>query len=384
MDEAGNALQRLGRDETPLAKYLLLFMVKGITSDLAMPFAHYATDGVTSDLLYVLLWQAVRALQIDLGLNVLFITCDGASANRRFFRLHADNEHVHYTKNPYSDCNIYFISDVPHLLKTARNCFSNSHAHKNSRSLWRNGQTISWMHIVDLYEHHCSGILRLCPKLSHAHIHLTSFSLMNVRLAAQVMSKTVADGLEITYGQTVAETVGFIRVINKFFDVLNVKDLTESQKKRNSDLAPYRDADDERLQWLLGEFLEYFEEWKRSVERREGDFTKSAKAAMQLSYQTLDGLEISARSIVACVKFMLNIGADFVLTRCFNQDKIEQFFGMLRMKGGANDNPTVNLANHMINQLRFVRTQQFENVRGNIHGQVQAHVDQEALLRRRR
>ena len=31
--------------------------------------------------------------------------------------------------------NLYFFSDVPHLLKTSRNCFSNSFAHLKSRTL---------------------------------------------------------------------------------------------------------------------------------------------------------------------------------------------------------------------------------------------------------
>ena len=41
-------------------------------------------------------------------------------------------------KNPYSDDNrdIYFYCDVPHLIKTTRNCWSNSFGHKQSRALW--------------------------------------------------------------------------------------------------------------------------------------------------------------------------------------------------------------------------------------------------------
>jgi hypothetical protein len=238
LGDAANAVERLQQNgENPqqhLARYLLLFMVKGVTTDLCFPLSYYASDGITADLLYPLLWEAIRTLEMDIDLKVLFITCDGASPNRKFFNVHGDGELVHCTRNPYSpDRFVYFISDVPHLLKTARNCFSNSNSHRNTRSMWR-GKLLSWMHVVDLYRHFCTGLYRLCPKLTQEHIQLTSFSVMNVRLAAQVFSSTVANALEAKYGDYISETVLFIRHMNKFFDLLNVKNLTEGIRKAES------------------------------------------------------------------------------------------------------------------------------------------------------
>lgn len=229
------------KGEQPLAKYLILFMVKGITTDLAFPLCHYATIGITADLLYPLTWEVIKCLEVDIGLKVLFITCDGASPNRRFFQLHANgNELVNFTINPYDENrSIFFISDAPHLLKTARNCFSNSSSHLMSRHLWCRGNNISWMHIVDLFTQYCTGLYRLCPKLTPNHVHLTSFNRMNVRLAAQVMSQTVAHALEQNYGNYVSETVHFIRIINKKFDIVNVKNLHEFQRERNDNLLHF-------------------------------------------------------------------------------------------------------------------------------------------------
>ena len=238
------------------------------------------------------------------------------------------------------------------------------------------------MHIVDLYHHYCTGVYRLCPKLNQSHVHLSSFNRMNVRLAAQVMSETVASAMELRYGDYVGETVGFIRLINKWFDIVNVKNLQEAGRTRNPNLAPFRSDVDERLEWLLTDFLNYFEEWKVSVENRVGDFRKKDQAQMQLSYQTLQGFIITTKSVVACIKFMLNIGADFVLTRAFNQDKIEQYFGLLRMKGGANDNPNVHVAGHLINRMRLIRTNQFQNVRGNAQAGIHRVIDNDPLPRR--
>ena len=44
----------------------------------------------------------------------------------------------HKVRNPYSkeDRYLFFFVDVPHLLKTVRNCWSNSFGHSYSRALW--------------------------------------------------------------------------------------------------------------------------------------------------------------------------------------------------------------------------------------------------------
>lgn len=51
-----------------------------------------------------------------------------------------------------------------------------------------------------------SSEFRLCPKLTRAHIELTSFSKIKVSLAAQTLSSSVANGLEMMYGDTVQRT----------------------------------------------------------------------------------------------------------------------------------------------------------------------------------
>ena len=70
------------------------------------------------------------------------MTAEGASPNRKLFKMHQaskkPSEIVYKTPNPYSldGQDIYFISDVPHLIKTTRNCWSNSFGHSNTRALW--------------------------------------------------------------------------------------------------------------------------------------------------------------------------------------------------------------------------------------------------------
>lgn len=124
-----------------IATYMLLFYVRGIFSHLEFPYAHFPTKGAAADQLFSIVWEAVYNLELS-GFRVVAFACDGASANRKFFRMHGStsrNSPVFKTANIYSDDpsqEIYFFSDVPHLVKTTRNCFANSFAHSGTRALW--------------------------------------------------------------------------------------------------------------------------------------------------------------------------------------------------------------------------------------------------------
>ena len=121
-----------------LATHMLVFMVCGILSNLEFPYAQFPCTTVTGDQLYSLVWGCVRQLETA-GFKVLATTCDGASSNRKFIGLHGkDGEFIYKTVNPFSDepRPLFFFSDAPHLIKTVRNCWANSFAHTNSRTLW--------------------------------------------------------------------------------------------------------------------------------------------------------------------------------------------------------------------------------------------------------
>ena len=97
---------------------------------------------------------------------------------------------VHKVKNRYAedDRYIYLFSDPPHLIKTARNCLMKS---GTKRLMWKDGHNLLWSHIKDLYKENLEMGCKLLPHLTKEHVELTSYSVMNVRLAAQVLSERV-------------------------------------------------------------------------------------------------------------------------------------------------------------------------------------------------
>ena len=116
-----------------LATHIFTFMVSGILSDLEFPYVSFPCSSLSGDQLYSLVWGCdqlyslvwgcIRRLEAC-GFKVLVITCDGASANRKFLNLHkTENEGmVCKTINPYAneDRPVFFISDPPHLIKTVQ------------------------------------------------------------------------------------------------------------------------------------------------------------------------------------------------------------------------------------------------------------------------
>ena len=81
---------------------------------------------------------------------------------------------------------------MPHLIKTARNCLPNSGSNRCTRYMWNDGMYIIWNHIADIFYEDRECGLHILPKLSYEHIKLTPYSIMNVKLAAQVLSSTVS------------------------------------------------------------------------------------------------------------------------------------------------------------------------------------------------
>ena len=101
-------------------------------------------------------WKAVSILELSCSLWVCAAVSDGASPNRKFYHLHigligADHSDdvIHKTVNLFAPSRyIYFFSDAPHLVKTARNCLFNSGLGKHTRLMW-DGKELIWSQCSD-------------------------------------------------------------------------------------------------------------------------------------------------------------------------------------------------------------------------------------------
>ena len=110
-----------------IASHALVFFVRGICTQLKFSLAYFATK------ILIHLWEAIGVLELTCNLWVIASTSDGASPNRRLYRMHkpldnnAEDDLCYRTINLYAPHRyIYFFSDAPHLVKTTRNCLYSS------------------------------------------------------------------------------------------------------------------------------------------------------------------------------------------------------------------------------------------------------------------
>ncbi|PIK46436.1 hypothetical protein BSL78_16683 [Apostichopus japonicus] len=324
--------------------------------------------------LYPIVWDCIRHLEF-FGIHVRAIVADGASQNKKFFKLHEKHTTdalTYFTNNPYrSGERIYFFCDVPHLLKTTRNNWENSGYNSRSRNLRFKGKEIRWTHLLSLQEwdqqlNAPSPGLRFVHKLTYEHLNLTPSLRMRVYLAAQVLSKTVANALESMGKPELSSTILFIRTINDWFDCLNVANTKQHFQGRNANLAPYKSVDDERFKVLVGEyFLGFLDEWYAESQSAE-DVPKKDRYKLFISRETYSGMHITVKSFVSLAKELLqNPSVEYVLSEKFSQDPLEEYFSKQRGCGGRNDNPSVQQVGHNMLSLMVAGSRAVSSLRSN-------------------
>ena len=223
-----------------------------------------------------------------------------------------------------------------------------------------------WSHIKRIYEEDKRQQLTRKHKLTNDHINLTSHSMMNVKLAAQVLSKSVGVILEGDGYEECHETGRFINFVNRFFDCLNTRSFDEASKKRNADLMPYTDKNDARCQFL-DDFLAYLSDWKECVHTRPGHFTGNDRTNMFLTHQTYKGLVMTIRSFKEACHYLLDNGVKFVLSNWFCQDPLEAHFGRHRSLVQQSENPNIYCFGYQENKLRIQRSLAMQlQPRGNV------------------
>ena len=169
----------------------------------------------------------------------------------------SSRDFVHRSINIFAEKPTYqwFFADAPHLMKTTRNCIYHSGEGNFSRLMWNGGSEIIWKHFSKIVEN--QHALKECVKLTESHINLNPYSLMNVKLATQVLSETVGKYL-LHYYPEASATSKLCLYMDSFFDIFNVRCESESIHKLKPNLMPFRSTDDHRFNWLENEFLPYF------------------------------------------------------------------------------------------------------------------------------
>lgn len=212
------------------------------------------------------------------------------------------------------DQHLFFIFDVPHVIKALRNMLL-------KHDFYYNGKRISWQYILDFYNLDKNFPVKAAHKLTDSHIKPTNFEKMKVKLATQVFSNSVYVGMTfyIAFNRLpveATETAKFIERVDKLFDILNSAE-TLASKKYN---AAFKN--EEFQNHFLTDCLLFLEK----LEIRD-----KCNINITNKIKFINSLKVSINSTLGLFQYLkTNAGFDYLFTKKLNQDCLENHYGQIR------------------------------------------------------
>lgn len=169
------------------AKYVLVFMARGILSSWKLPISYYfSNSGVSSGRLKNIV-HSVLKMAFESGMQPQIIICDQGPQNQKLYRDLQINKQKPYFE--YMERTIFALFDTLHLVKNFRNNLL------NGNFLYK-GNTISFEDIKAVYQLDKGKKSRALKKITDVHVNPSTFQRMNVKLATQVLSHTMASAIK--------------------------------------------------------------------------------------------------------------------------------------------------------------------------------------------
>jgi len=217
VEYSGGEVQGLTPDGS-VATTLLCFVVKSLASRYKDIVAIYPICKLTAAKQFEC-YQEVAALLRTVSLNVVAISVDNATTNRKFFVDCLCNGTLQtHVVDPITGQPIYLIFDPVHDIKNVYNNFQSRkifHCPPMERNL-PDGCSAYFKDIVDLFDHEASMSLKKAHRLSPATLHPKSIEKTSVKLATSVFCESTRDALcyyAVNEGKNWAGTADFITLM---------------------------------------------------------------------------------------------------------------------------------------------------------------------------
>lgn len=329
----------LTSDSETFATEALVFQIVSLKEKFVCPIAYFFIDKISAHVQSQLVLTAIRMLA-DINIVVRSLTADGAQANIKTFEILGCNftlanmkTHFHH---PIKSTKVYCILDPAHMIKLARNLFAET-------CLSSEKGDIKFAYVQKLQELQEEEGLKLKNKLTRVHVDFFGKK-MNVKLAVQVLSSSVADAID--YLRSISHpsftgseaTVEYLRYLDRLFDIFNAKNPVGTGFK-----SPLRLNNKHVWTQIFEETRHYLTELK-----------VDGKNIMTHRRKTpVLGLIIDTYSFAELATDLFNVNLTYLLPYKTSQDHIEMFFSCVRARGGANDNPTALQFMFIIRKLLF-------------------------------
>ena len=301
-----------------IANYVTVFMIKSLSGTWKQPVGYFFTSGVMpADLIIVKLKQCIDRV-INCGLMPKLMICDQGPSNRGCITKLGIN--INKPFFVYTNMKIFFMFDPPHLIKSIRNGLSKGFMFENNK--------VSMEVIQKCYDIKSNSKLPLAPKLNIKHIQLKSFSKMRVNLACELLSNSVALGIETLVIVKLIEgdalyTSHFCKFFNNLFDIFN-----SSLSNKN---IVYKNPLNNNIDSIT--FLQNSVNILNNIKYCDNKYTDQLPCLL--------GWRLNVNSLLLFLEDEIIVNNPFSIElNKFNQDFVENFFSRMRSRGGNRDNPT--------------------------------------------
>lgn len=320
----------------PIANNALVFMLNGINFNLTLPIAHHFINTLKAEEKATLLKDVITEITKH-GVRVLSVTFDGFSTNFTSCELLGanfdPNNMTPYFVLPGYQRKIYIIIDPSHVLKLVRNTLGNNKILSDGSS-----DKIEWLYFEVLQQLRADEGFSHVHKLNKQHIDFKNCK-MNVRIAAETLSNSVANSMEYLMKSGRKEfskcsaTIKFVRLINDCFDIMNTKRIGSETKFKNA-INPKNSIE---IFALFEKLSDYLQKIKFSTGELAGKYVIKTR-----NKTAFKGLVVNMINFKFIYEELVETNLlDYLPTFAFSQDHIESFFGRIRSSPSFNDNPTV-------------------------------------------
>lgn len=307
-----------------VATNAMVFMIRGLSTNWKQAICYVL---IGNSLVPCLLWKMITKCIKNIekaGLLVVNIVCDQECNQQKLFRqLNVTAENPFVVHPIDNSRKLYFLYDVPHLIKNIRNNFINYDIKFHSG-------VARWADVQMLYELESQSSIRFCPKIKAVHINPPPFTKMRVCLAAQVLSHSCAAAIH-TYvdlqkmPRESVQTAVFLQEVNDMFDMLNSTHIGATGF--NKPLTKHTLCN----LYNYTRFIDFVNGWSFWKGDKEG-FHLAIKSGLLITLSAFKELTIS---------LLMKSDFGYVCTSRFHQDPVENLFSCIRASSGHCVNPTV-------------------------------------------
>ncbi|XP_042913759.1 uncharacterized protein [Parasteatoda tepidariorum] len=320
-----------------------VFMLKSVLSSYKDVVHVLPVKKITGEILHEFLNKVILGLE-ELGFFVISVTTDNNSINRKAMSLFVNPPKLQFVYPHPIDNNrpLFFLIDFVHLLKCIRNNWLNQKnpdkcffypmfGEKSGNDVGHNFYTASFSALKTLYDIELNSLAKFGFKLSLKSLNPSSFERQNVKLVLQIFNEFVPQGLlELGKNHNIVHyenTANFIKIINNWWNIVNVKTPTKGFHLKNEFQYPLSYKNERSINFL-NKFLDWLDAWE-SMKCDAGMFSRETHGALKLSTE----------GILQLMDYCVNeLNFKYIMPGKFHTDDLESRFGCYRQLAGCQYN----------------------------------------------